>query len=85
MFQSVAFFMGPGCPSSKHLGRLSLFRNRGSGPSWFGVKPLVFFYSSPNLTHTYAGIIMAHAMLGIPFVVITVTATLVGFDHSLTR
>ena len=28
---------------------------------------------------------MAHAMLGIPFVVITVTATLVGFDHSLTR
>jgi len=29
------------CPSSKHLGRLSLFRNRGSGPSWFDVKPLV--------------------------------------------
>ena len=28
------------CPSSKHLGRLSLFRNRGSGPSWFDVKPL---------------------------------------------
>jgi putative spermidine/putrescine transport system permease protein len=46
---------------------------------------LFFFYSSTNLAHTYAGIIMAHAMLGIPFVVITVTATLVGFDHSLTR
>ena len=30
-------------------------------------------------------IIMAHAALGTPFVVITVTATLVGFDHSLTR
>jgi len=28
---------------------------------------------------------MAHATLGIPFVIITVTATLVGFDHSLTR
>ncbi len=31
------------------------------------------------------GIVMAHAMLGIPFVIITVTATLVGFDHSMTR
>ena len=29
--------------------------------------------------------ILAHAALGIPFVIITVTATLVGFDHSLTR
>ena len=28
---------------------------------------------------------MAHATLGMPFVVITVTATLSGFDHSLTR
>jgi putative spermidine/putrescine transport system permease protein len=31
------------------------------------------------------GVILAHAALGTPFVVITVTATLVGFDHSLTR
>jgi putative spermidine/putrescine transport system permease protein len=46
---------------------------------------LFFFYSATGLAHTYAGIIMAHAMLGVPFVVITVTATLVGFDHSLTR
>ncbi len=29
--------------------------------------------------------ILAHTALGTPFVVITVTATLVGFDHSLTR
>ena len=28
------------CPSSKHLGRLSLFCNRGSGSSLFDVKPL---------------------------------------------
>ena len=28
---------------------------------------------------------MSHIILGTPFVVITVTATLVGFDHSLTR
>lgn len=30
-------------------------------------------------------IVLAHAVLGIPFVIITVTATLVGFDTSLTR
>ena len=46
---------------------------------------LFFFYSATGLANTYAGIIMAHATLGIPFVIITVTATLVGFDHSLTR
>lgn len=33
----------------------------------------------------YVKVIMAHAVLGIPFVIITVTATLVGFDNSLTR
>ncbi len=31
------------------------------------------------------GVILAHAALGTPFVIITVTATLVGFDKSLTR
>ena len=38
-----------------------------------------------RLANTYPGIIMAHATLGIPFVIITVTATLVGFDQSLIR
>ena len=33
----------------------------------------------------YVKIVLAHAVLGIPFVIITVTATLVGFDTSLTR
>ncbi|WP_170760258.1 ABC transporter permease [Ruegeria lacuscaerulensis] len=33
----------------------------------------------------YIKVILAHAVLGIPFVIITVTATLVGFDQSLTR
>ena len=46
---------------------------------------LFFFYSAIGLAHTYAGIILAHAMLGIPFVIITVTATLAGFDRSLTH
>ncbi len=46
---------------------------------------LFFFYSSTGLANSYPGIVMAHATLGIPFVIITVTATLVGFDQSLTR
>ena len=57
---------------------------------------MFFFYSamgnwmednlglSQNLVG-YIKVILAHAVLGIPFVIITVTATLVGFDRSLTR
>lgn len=60
---------------------------------------MFFFYSNPceplswfghsgdcgRLAGTYAGVILAHATLGIPFVIITVTATLIGFDQSLSR
>jgi putative spermidine/putrescine transport system permease protein len=46
---------------------------------------MFFFYSSVGLASTMPGVILAHAALGTPFVIITVTATLVGFDHSLTR
>ncbi len=46
---------------------------------------MFFFYSRVNLQGTYLGVILAHAALGTPFVVITVTATLVGFDRSLIR
>ena len=46
---------------------------------------MFFFYSSVGLAGTYLGVILAHAALGTPFVVITVTATLVGFDNSLVR
>ncbi|QBX34059.1 ABC transporter permease [Paracoccus liaowanqingii] len=60
---------------------------------------MFFFYSNPcelltlvgldpqcgRLAGSYLGVILAHATLGIPFVIITVTATLVGFDQSLNR
>ena len=46
---------------------------------------MFFFYSSVGLANTFPGVILAHAALGTPFVVITVTATLVGFDNSLTK
>ncbi|WOH75615.1 ABC transporter permease [Bradyrhizobium sp. NDS-1] len=44
-----------------------------------------FFYADVGLLNTYTGLILAHTTLATPFVVITVTATLTGFDHSLTR
>ena len=46
---------------------------------------MFFFYSRIGLQGSFLGVILAHAALASPFVVITVTATLVGFDHSLTR
>ncbi|MFA3919730.1 ABC transporter permease [Ruegeria hyattellae] len=57
---------------------------------------MFFFYSqigqvlenNLGLSKTFVGyvkVVLAHAVLGIPFVIITVTATLVGFDRSLTR
>ncbi len=46
---------------------------------------MFFFYASVGLASTYLGVILAHAALGIPFVIITVTATLTGFDQSLIR
>lgn len=46
---------------------------------------MYFFFSSIGLSQTFLGIILAHAVLGTPFVVITVTATLSGFDRSLMR
>jgi len=41
---------------------------------------MYFFYSRIGMQGTYWG-----AALGTPFVIITVTATMVGFDRSLTR
>jgi len=46
---------------------------------------MYFFFSAVGLQGTYWGVVLAHAILGIPFVIITVTATLVGFDRSLSR
>ncbi len=46
---------------------------------------IFFFMAKVGLASTFTGIILAHIILGTPFVVITVTATLTGFDHSVTR
>jgi len=46
---------------------------------------IFFFMAKAGLAATHTGIVLAHIILGTPFVVITVTATLTGFDHSVTR
>lgn len=38
-----------------------------------------------GLVNSYPGVILAHAVLGTPFVVITVTASLLSFDQNLLR
>ena len=44
-----------------------------------------FFFAEVGLTASYLGLILAHTALAAPFVVITVTATLQGFDTNLIR
>jgi len=46
---------------------------------------IFFFMAKVGLAATHTGIRLSHIILGTPFVVITVTATLTGFDHSVTR
>ncbi len=46
---------------------------------------IFFFMAKVGLSATHTGIVLSHIILGTPFVVITVTATLTGFDHSVTR
>jgi len=44
-----------------------------------------FFFAPLGLTGNYAGLILSHTALATPFVVITVSATLQGFDTNLAR
>jgi len=44
---------------------------------------MFFFYSELGLGQTHLSIILAHAVLGVPFVVVTVTATLAAYDSTL--
>ncbi|WP_025916866.1 ABC transporter permease [Herminiimonas sp. CN] len=46
---------------------------------------MYFFFAKIGLADSYTGLILAHAALGAPFVVTTVSATLQGFNHNLVR
>lgn len=43
------------------------------------------FFARIGLSDSYLGLILAHAALGVPFVVTTVSASLQGFNHNLVR
>jgi putative spermidine/putrescine transport system permease protein len=44
-----------------------------------------YFYANVGLLNTLTGMVLAHTAIGAPFVVVTVTATLAGFDPGLMR
>ena len=46
---------------------------------------LYLFYARLGINDTYIGLILAHAILGMPFVLITVSATLQSFNTNLIR
>jgi putative spermidine/putrescine transport system permease protein len=46
---------------------------------------LYLFYGRIGLAGTFAGIVLAHTILALPFVVLIVTAALAGFDTNLVR
>ena len=46
---------------------------------------LYFLFARIGLVQTHTGLIIAHVVLAVPFVVITVSATLKGFDWTLVR
>lgn len=46
---------------------------------------MYLFFVTIHLSDSYLGMVLGHAALGAPFVVITVTATLQGFNQNLVR
>jgi putative spermidine/putrescine transport system permease protein len=46
---------------------------------------LTFFFAPLGLTQSYTGLVLAHAALGSPFVVVTVGASLANFERNLMR
>ncbi|WP_058323373.1 ABC transporter permease [Sinorhizobium sp. GL28] len=46
---------------------------------------MYFFFAKLGLVASFLGLVLAHAVLAVPFVVITVTATLKNFDMNLVR
>ena len=54
-------------------------------PTVIGAVASFFFYARLNLVGTYFGLVLAHATLGLPFVVINVRASLTGLNGDLAR
>lgn len=46
---------------------------------------IYYAFAAVGLLNSLTGLVLAHTVLGAPFVVVTVTAALSGFDHNLMR
>ncbi|MGO4843966.1 ABC transporter permease, partial [Rhizobiaceae sp. 2RAB30] len=46
---------------------------------------IYYAFAAVGLLNSLSGLVLAHTAIGAPFVVITVTATLASFDHTLMR
>ena len=44
-----------------------------------------FFFAKIGLIATFTGLIISHTVIAVPFVILTVTATLAGFDRNLEK
>lgn len=73
----------PDCPWRLTLGALVI--SPMIIPVVVGAVGAFYFYAGFGLLSSLAGLIVAHTALAAPFVVITVTATLANFDHSVMR
>ena len=75
--------------SRPHMPYKALIRSILISPMMFPLiitaEGIFFFYARINLVYTFTGVILAHVALATPFVVITVTATLVGFDMNMVK
>jgi putative spermidine/putrescine transport system permease protein len=54
-------------------------------PSIIAGVGIYFFFAPLGLTGSFLGLILAHTALAVPFVVVTVSASLAGFDLNLMR
>lgn len=54
-------------------------------PSIITAVGIYFAFSPFGLVNSLLGLTLAHAALGVPFIVVTVSATLAGFNENLTR
>jgi putative spermidine/putrescine transport system permease protein len=54
-------------------------------PAVVSAVAIYYFFATIGLTGSIAGLVLAHTVLGIPFVVITVSAALEKFDRTLER
>jgi putative spermidine/putrescine transport system permease protein len=73
----------PGCPARATI--TAILISPMIVPVVVSAVGIYYAFAAVGLLNSLTGLVLAHAALGAPFVVITVTATLSGFDFNLMR